>query len=192
MIHDYYQVANGVFLVAGAAFLLSGLIAINRPWSAALALMCIIIGSQTRFFLHHWPLTAGVTRHPSYVAGTLVNRATDPHSSMIVFGVDWSSEIHYYAQRKGVALPSWSSIEKTKRLLDAPDQWMGGHRLASVVDCRRPYTMPPKVADMKLQQLPEHQVVEVDRIIKQFLGDWTKDARLISDESNQNCLVYVK
>ena len=183
-----------MFLVAGAAFLISGLIAANRSWWAALACLYIIIGAQGRFFLHQWPRTTDVSLHPSYVAGTLVNHTTDPQSSMIVFGVDWSPEIHYYAQRKGVALMRWSSVDKAKRLLNEPDLWMGGHRLASVVDCRHVlrYVVPPDSTDMRLEKISLHYTGEVDHMITTFLRVWMQGARLVSDGHRENCVIYVK
>jgi hypothetical protein len=195
LVHDYYQVANGIFLVVSAAVLISGLIAMGRPRWAAFLCLYIVIGSQARFFLHQWTLTKDLGRHPSYIAGTLVDHSTDPQSSMIVFGIDWSPEIHYYAQRKGVALPRWSSVDKAKRLLDGPDLWMGGLRLASVVDCRHVlrYVPPSDATDMKLEKISLHYSSEVDEMITTFLRGWIEGgARLVSDEHGTNCLIYVK
>jgi hypothetical protein len=53
-----------------------------------------------------------------------------------VFGVDWSSEVNYYAERKGLALPVWASLETAHRILANPDAYMGGLKVHSVVDCR--------------------------------------------------------
>jgi hypothetical protein len=125
IVHDYYQTANAIFLVAAAALLLSELIAVQKPILAAVIATFLVIGALGRFFSHQWVLARPVTTHPFYIAAKLVANSTPPASSLIVFGADSSSEVHYYAQRKGVALPFWAP-DQARKFLDHPDAIMGG------------------------------------------------------------------
>lgn len=156
IIHDYYLTANAIFAIAAAIFLISEVIAVGRPIVAAVLVVFLISGAAARFVTHEWVwATAPLHGQPSYVAATLVANSTPPDSSLIVFGVDWSSEVHYYAERKGVALPNWATLEQAKTFLDDPDAIMGGLRTLAVVDCRAVF---------------QHYPSQIDELVTQFVN----------------------
>jgi hypothetical protein len=137
IVHDYYQAANAVFLVAAVAFLLSELIATDKVIPAAVVGTVLFVGAVLHVHRIEWPVaTARYDLSPTYIAARIVRDSTPVDSSVIVFGVEWSSEVNYYAERKGLALPGWASLEKTHRILANPDAYMGGLKVHSVVDCR--------------------------------------------------------
>jgi hypothetical protein len=112
------------------------------------------------------------------VAGKIVERATSSDSSLIVFGVDWSSEVNYYAKRKGLALPLWATPEQTRKVLDNPDAAMGGLKVGAVVDCRAVFAKysPP-----------------LDSVITEFMSTWTRQStRLSGPDVPGTCAVFVK
>src|SRR5262249_3627226 len=138
MVHDYYQAANSIFLVAAVAFLLSELITVQKPVLATILAVLLIAGSLARFYGHQWLVaTKPLFGHFSYLAGNILERATPADSGLIVFGVGWSSEVNYYAKRKGLALPFWATPDETRMILRYPDAAMGGLNVGAVVDCRK-------------------------------------------------------
>src|SRR5262249_6039212 len=137
IIHDYYQTANAIFIVAAISFLVSELIAARKPILASFVVVLLIFGSLARFYFHQWPAaTAPLFGHWSYLAGKMVEKSTPEESSLIVLGLDWSSEVNYYAKRKGLALPVWATPQEARMILSNPDAAMGGLKVGAVVDCR--------------------------------------------------------
>jgi hypothetical protein len=64
-------------------------------------------------------------------AAELVRKNTPGNSALIVVGIDWSSGIHYYANRKGIAFPLWGGPRAEKLAAD-PDVYMRGLKTALV------------------------------------------------------------
>ena len=177
MVHDYYQTANAVFLVAVVAFLLSELIAIDKMIPAAIVGTVLFVGAVLHVRDNEWPVATG--RHdlnPNYIAAKIVKNSTPVDSSVIVFGVDWSSEVNYYSERKGLAFPGWASLEKAKRIFANADTYMGGLKIGSVVDCR----------SIGLKYWPE-----LNKLVDAFVASWAQQSNRISPAQG-SCDVYVK
>jgi hypothetical protein len=179
ILQDYYQAANSIFLVAAVAFLLSELIAVGKPVLTTILAVLLIAGSLARFYSHQWRVaTKPLFDHFSYLAGKIVERATPPDSGLIVFGVGWSSEVNYYAKRKGLALPFWATPEETRMILSHPDSAMEDLKVAAVVDCRKVFAKysPP-----------------VDSLIAEFMNTWTRQVPNSSGPAVPGtCGVFVK
>jgi hypothetical protein len=179
IVHDYYQSANAIFAVAAAAFLLSELAATGRRGLAVLIAVLLVAGSAARFSKVQWPLAdRPLSQHPFYVAAKAVERQTSPDTGLIVVGLDWSSEVHYYAERKGVALPVWTTLDQAKKLFENPDAMMGGLRTAAVVDCRM----------VHVRYRPE-----IEAAVSEFVSNWAQESDRISNaETPGTCAVYFK
>jgi hypothetical protein len=179
IVHDYYQTANAIFAVAAATFLLSELTAVGRPGLAMLVTLLLLAGSVARFSHVQWPLAdRNLSRHPFYIAAKLVEQQTGPDAALIVVGLDWSSEVHYYAQRKGVALPRWATLDQAKKLFENPDAMMGGLTTAAVVDCRAVHV---------------RYGAELDAAVSTFVDGWAQKSQLVSGPDTPGvCRVYVK
>ncbi|MEA2953638.1 MAG: hypothetical protein QOJ96_3158 [Alphaproteobacteria bacterium] len=179
VVHEYYQSANAIFAVAAAAFLLSELAAVGRPGLATFATALLLAGSVARFSHVEWPLAyRPLSQHPFYIAAKLVEQRTKPDTALIVVGLDWSSEIHYYAQRKGVALPLWATLDQAKKLFDNPDGMMGGLTTAAVIDCRA----------VHVRYHPQ-----LDAAISDFVNGWAQQSDLVLGPASPGvCAVYIK
>jgi hypothetical protein len=177
MVHDYYQTANALFLIAAVTFLFSELIAINKVIPAAAVGTILFAGAVLHVRDNEWPVATG--RHdldPTYIAANIVRSSTPVDSSLIVFGVDWSPQVNYYAERKGLALPGWASLEKAKTILANVDAYMGGLKLESVVDCR---------------SIGQKYSPELNKLIDAFVASWAQQSNHISPAQG-SCDVYVK
>lgn len=179
MVHEYYQSANAIFLVAAVAFLLSDLAASGGPGLVLAVAVIVFAGAVARFTDYERPLaTQDLFHHPFYVAANLVKQQTEPGTALIVFGEDWSSEIHYYAERKGVAFPTWATPQQAEKFFKNADSMMGGLTTAAVVDCRLIAT--PYLPDL-------------DASVNEFIKNWIQQSRLVSNpDMPRTCAVYVK
>jgi hypothetical protein len=178
-VHDYYQSANAIFAVAAAIFLVSELAAAGRRGLAMLVVVLLVTGAVARFSYSQKPLSdRDLFHHPFYVAANLVKQQTGPETALIVFGIDWSSEIHYYAERKGVAFPLWGRLDQAKALFENPDAMMGGLTTAAVIDCRA---------------VQSRYGPELEAAINDFVSRWAQQSRLVLGPASPGvCAVYVK
>jgi hypothetical protein len=134
--HDYYQVANGLFLIAFAAITISGLIARDRLRTALVVLAIVLTGQAVRIATVQWPSATHDTTHsPTVLAAKYVRETTDPKSAMILIGPEGTPEYHYYAQRKGLVTPSWVSKEELEKSFKDPATKTGGRPIGAVVRC---------------------------------------------------------
>ncbi len=179
MVHNYYQTANALFLIAAVVLLIAEMIAVRKILSASVVGIALFGGAVIHIRDNEWPIGTG--RHdlnPGYLAAQLVRDSTAPNSSLIVFGIDWSSEINYYAERKGLALPGWASLQKAGAILANPDAYMGGLEVGAVIDCRSVF----------LKYGPE-----LDKLIDRFVEAWAHQAKLVSGPPKPgSCLAYIK
>lgn len=146
-VHNYYQTANALFAVAAASVLIGGLVQAGRPIVAASVAGLLIAGQLAHFASSHAPLIARPQdQQPTYLAAMAAREMVPPDRSLYVFGIDQSSEIHYYAERRGVAFTDDFAVEKVQLALANPDAALAGYPLGGVVDCRgfgpKPY--PPE------------------------------------------------
>jgi hypothetical protein len=179
IVHEYYQSANAIFAVAAATFLLSEVAAVGRRRLAVFLAILLVAGAVAHSSNSEIPLAErDFTQHPFYIAAKLVQQQTKPDTALIVVGIDWSSEIHYYAQRKGVALPLWATVDQARKLFENPDALMGGLTTAAVVDCRA----------VQARYWPG-----LDAVVSDFIGKWTQQSKLVSKSDTPGvCPVYIK
>lgn len=135
LVHNYYQTANAIFLLAAAAVLLHSLLLQGKGLLAVAAMASILVGMSVEFM--DAPLTsirmAGSDR--TLRIADVVRANTRRDSGLIVLGLDWSSEIHYYAQRKGLALPRDSGPHVARELAEEPSKLLGGLSVGALVVC---------------------------------------------------------
>jgi hypothetical protein len=174
LVHDYYATANAIFACAAAAFLIAG-IGTKRPSAAVIMTLALIGGMLLRIYWVEWPnATQNLTGHPYLRAGELVREKTPEGTTLIALGVDWSSEVHYYAQRKGIALPGWATLEQVKQIAGNPDRFMGGLPIAAVADCRQPGAYMP----------------EANALLDEFVARFASHAKRL--QADGGCAVYIR
>jgi hypothetical protein len=144
IVHDYYQYANGVFLLLAGALALDGLrragwSGLPRwvPHSLALCLLVIICAFQIARFVDHfgWGVRSNQQRSHTAIIARLVEARTDPEHVAIVFGYDWNSVIAYESRRRVITVPAFGiwAFEEKRDLTE----WTGGREIDVVVDCDR-------------------------------------------------------
>ncbi|NWH07424.1 MAG: hypothetical protein HXY22_02025 [Alphaproteobacteria bacterium] len=137
MVHAYYQTACAAFLIAGTAALLAGMIANGRKILALIA-FALILGGQWHYFdTQRLPMIEQPLRSSSGYVAALATRDLVPEDRAIyVFGYDWSSEVNYYAERRGIAFAGWFSEDHLRQMFETPQKFLGAYPLGGIVDCR--------------------------------------------------------
>jgi len=136
-VHTYYQIACVIALLAAFAFLISpdkgG--KSRKLHAVVVAGICVLL--VCGFIPYHTAITEALERE-TLVAAEIVRQHTKEDASVIVYGWDWSPEVLYYSQRKGLAVPwlrdkSFVTIESPLHLryqeinvLDVVKRGMGG------------------------------------------------------------------
>ncbi|HTP52987.1 MAG TPA: glycosyltransferase family 39 protein [Anaeromyxobacteraceae bacterium] len=138
-VHDYYQVANGVYLLFSVAIALGGiLVHRNRilGGTAALALLALLVGN-VRAFRAGGNYREMLVRHegndPVLAAAAFVDRNTDSARPIVVFGDDWHSELPFFSKRKAFVVPHF--FPEYDDVLRNPARYVGEGPSAMLV-CR--------------------------------------------------------
>lgn len=134
-VHNYYQTANAVFLIAAIGIIAAGFQTAGRPY-AATAVVLFTIGSQLVFFhAKYYKMTVNPYESPHYSIARAAQDLTPENSGLLVFGTDWTSTIAYYAQRKALTAPNWIGTERVIALTADTSTTLGGLDLGGVVSC---------------------------------------------------------
>ena len=141
IVHYYYQYANGAYLIFAAAIIFRGGFS-RQPFVSALALSIFSAAMALTFAVIFNPymkpskLEAAIW---SVQPGEWISQNTVPNSALYVFGIDWSSQVHFYAKRKGIAARRALTYAQVDDLLSDVPKYTGGEPLESVLVCDRVY-----------------------------------------------------
>ena len=136
IVHDYYQYANGVFLLAAVSFGLANL-AYSGKRALAMGLLTLVVAGQLIRFYASFSgvITADVSDNRELQVGRLARDLTPPGDALLVIGSEWNSAIPYEAERKAVMLSSMLAPALVRDVLAHPGDFLGGMRLGAIVYC---------------------------------------------------------
>jgi len=142
LVHNYYQVSNGVFLILAVGLAFHTLRNLRRS-GLALALLALCLGLNYSFYVtgFYTPTREVVrqeTTQQTLQIAAFLKEHTQPGSIVFLFGRDWNPEIPYYSERKSVALPFWTPLPQLSGCLEHPENVTGGPLPAAVVRCPSP------------------------------------------------------
>lgn len=138
--HDYYQTANGIFLIAAAAIIIGTLLSASR-WMqgiSALIFVAVVAGQGHSFANGYYKLTkspADFSSQAPHQLALLTKAHVADNGTILVLGLDWSSHFFYYAERKGVGLPLWLVDDIGKDIIADPSIVFGQDPIAGFVNC---------------------------------------------------------
>jgi hypothetical protein len=150
VIHGYYAYANGVFLIAAVSWCIVALLE-ARGWRAVLGAALLLIGAANSVAGYYGrgyrlqfygdqktPFSKLQGANSLQFAGVsdAAMRLTRPDDVLLGFGLEWSSELPYYSQRRAVMWPSFIGEEN----FDNPDLRetlgkLGGNHIGALVVC---------------------------------------------------------
>ena len=135
-IHDYYQVELVIFLVFALAIAIGEWlprIVRHEWWIPAVVVLCAA-WSLRQFAVNELPRITGDFNRNLVTLAETVRERTPPDSPIAVYGLDWSSELPYYAQRRAIAVPPW--FHDWQRVWAEPERFLNGVSPAAIVICR--------------------------------------------------------
>jgi hypothetical protein len=136
IVHNYYQNANAIFLLAAIGIGV-GRIFDSSQRAVAIALLVLLAAGELSFFYNRFApyLTQDYSQNRLLGIAQLARDQTGSHDSLIVIGDDWSSVIPYLSQRKTLAIPGWTPRPLLERVLDNPQSFLGDWPLRGIVYC---------------------------------------------------------
>jgi hypothetical protein len=145
--HNYYQYANGVFLIILIAFAITNLFDADRPRLGISFLVLIVVGQISYFYVHFGQyLTADFSKSATLRLATLARTLTSENQSLLVIWPGWSSEVPFYSQRKSLVVPSDQTelgvnpttpmVEVIRRIFDNPQSFLGDFPLGGIAYCK--------------------------------------------------------
>lgn len=146
-VHNYYQTANALFLVLVAACAVD---AAWRRWGTPAgigALALVVLAMLFGFRRDVAPLldpTAIAWRTPTLASYARANTA--PDEVILALGLEWSSEVPYYATRRAMLLVDWTPVESIRRMNADPRSYLGAYRLGMVIVCANELAKRPDAA----------------------------------------------
>lgn len=139
VIHNYYQISNGIFLIFAVAVSIHALAKVRLRALIPLVLLACIIVNYNFFFNYFYKIflnTAGQgNNHEILKIASALKANTDPHGIVFIFGRDWNPEIPYYSQRKSVMLPHWLPPAMLQNALSDPKTLTGNAPLEATLVC---------------------------------------------------------
>ncbi|MDI1247455.1 MAG: glycosyltransferase family 39 protein, partial [Lacunisphaera sp.] len=103
-VHEYYAVANAVFLLAALGVALAGLWDTRLPRAVVAAVLLGVGAAQAGLYLRgYYPGQKGISPGGSGLTAVL-REITGPDEVLVVAGDDWSSITPYYAQRRALMI----------------------------------------------------------------------------------------
>jgi hypothetical protein len=134
IVHNYYDTANAIFLIAAASLIVGALFSDGHRRSAATMLILSVASQLLWFHLYFW---RDLNRRDDYqlAIARSIQSNTSKDSVVAIYGPDWSSVIPYYSQRRAIMestiAPMSDVLSRTREVL-SPE---GGHPIEAVVRC---------------------------------------------------------
>jgi hypothetical protein len=120
-IHDYYQCANGIFLLMAVGFCILSLFELPRvvaaPRAAAAgaglaALLVVITAAVIGYMRICYPLQSHNDTRMSDLAYQISSRC-DPDAVVVYVGLDWDPTLPYYTRRRALMIPDWPELTES-------------------------------------------------------------------------------
>ncbi|MEQ1529466.1 MAG: hypothetical protein ABL925_09125, partial [Methylococcales bacterium] len=146
--HEYYQVANVIFILYAVAIVLGGVLlpALGHP-VALLVLLLIVISNYIALFSGYMALITHVFTKESrdLAIGEILKRELPENGQFVAFGNEWSSTFAYISQRKSFTVPEW--FKKYQQVKLNPENFVEKERLGAIVLCS---VQSPNISDLIL------------------------------------------
>lgn len=149
-IHTYYLCANAIFLITAIGISIFAMTKTDKAkWAAPLFVILLVL----IFTSIDFRTIKNSRDHIYYKVAQVVKNNTQENSAIVVMGIDWSSEINYYSQRKGLAVPFAIKEDASDKLINNPKEFFNGLPLSAVIYIP---TDNSKILKIKEQLLRKH------------------------------------
>jgi hypothetical protein len=134
-VHDYYAIEIAAFLLLALAIAVAAWLplATGSRWMTCGALFFLMASNLWQFWSGDFSRMKGDFNRNIVVLGDAIKQRTPANSSILVYGLEWSAELPYYAERKAFSVPPW--FERRDQVWSAPESFLGGVKPSAVVIC---------------------------------------------------------
>lgn len=155
-VHTYYCSANALFLIMFVGFAVITLLEKPAIWAKILGVVALILianmndqqYSKTFYDAQKW------NDEKIYATGEAIRKNTAPDEVMVGFGLDWSPEVPYYAERRALLVAEWMMTQEKDKTqaestVDAAVRRLQPYRVGAVAFCREIREEKELVAEMR-------------------------------------------
>jgi hypothetical protein len=141
-VHNYYQYANSIFLLASIGYVLHAGMGKDRFLALALlGVVCLVeFAGFYRYFYHDM---VEPNRQEQTLLATFVRDNVPDDKMLVIFGLAWSPEVPYYAERRALMIPTGVSESDLERLSRQLDTATGGVPIGAVIMCPNGFQSQP-------------------------------------------------
>ncbi|OOG48759.1 hypothetical protein B0E50_07955 [Rhodanobacter sp. C01] len=136
-IHSYYQFANFAFLTTLVGLAIGSLTNKGSAGTVVASFAAVAVALMSWHVLKTYfvpTIRADQSRSRTIELARFIRKHTKEDQDLLIFGMDWSSELPYYATRKAVAVPDWLADENLERVLNA-QQSFGSDGVGALIVC---------------------------------------------------------
>lgn len=176
-IHDYYQSSCAVFLIAAVSFAIFSMEDYKNKLLSPPILTTLLVSVNILFFSHGYgkDIKKEINEKNNTIIklGHIIDTYAPKDSGIVIFGLDWSSELAYYSKRKSFTVPN--SFSQYNDVWNNPENFIGDKTLGALVFCD-----PSGSPDLK-KILENSQVKDKAHLFKiDYCYVWIPTAPLLS------------
>jgi hypothetical protein len=160
LVHDYYQTESLIYIIAAIALAVvppgeSGRHRASVPWIAAIMLINGAACLKPDSYFANGRESEDPKARRTIELASHVKQNTRENEALILYGYDWSSEVHYYAERKGIAVPQWAGVLSREDIYGL----LGSMRIGALVVCPNSSMLDPvEAANLYLDHAVEYRM----------------------------------
>ena len=104
-VHNYYQYSNAIFLIC----IPSACLYLLRNHKTLFTISIVTLSLSSVYYTHiiYEQIATNSVNNVRYIIGNKLKQISKKNTAIVVLGTDWSSEVLYYAERKGIAVPDF-------------------------------------------------------------------------------------
>lgn len=144
--HNYYQAGNAALLIAALAVAIGSIAERTRPTALLALLAALMVSQYARFATGFLPSMREGMAARDYAVGRLVGAHAPAGSVVFATGLDWSSVMPYYAERRAILVTDAPPRPTLLALFADPARFTGGLPIGAIVRCPSPLDDDPVLA----------------------------------------------
>ncbi len=163
VVHNYYAYGIGLFLVAAVGWAVVGLME-SESWKRGLgaAVLAVCLVASTTTYRGAYYRAQAIDHTGLQHLGETVRRYVPPGEIFVGVGLDWSSELPYYAERRALMWPDWIPTDFEEARVKRAMENLGAARVAALVACstawRTPSFLDQAIERWSLSRQPAYRV----------------------------------
>jgi hypothetical protein len=168
-VHEYYQVACLVFLLAAIALAIASVTGTNNV-GRAISLILTVVLMVCNVITYNGALGTILARPfrqldirslNAYDVGRFLRDNTAQGSGIVVFGQGYSSEVAFHSERKAMTTPEFL-LSRQREVWEHPERYLGSLPLSAIVVCPTSSAFPDeKDVQEKMVREPDWRLTEM-------------------------------